>query len=551
MSKTLVTTLAALAGVSLATALTTALTTAPATALVTAPATAEPPPLKAVTAQSPAQRPAQSPAERPAQRLVQGRDRSPGAASSPLMRPGRAARYWTPGKQAKAKAVALPPSTTGHDTAAQGTTTQGTISQSTADHSAVQNGDAHNSAAERRSVPGAKRLTPGGDANGYAPVRRPYTADGNSRATGRLFFVNATGRDDSCSASVVRSASRLLVITAAHCVYSSPDGSASGTWHTNFAFVPAYDGRAATAAQREPYGRWGGRRAWKPDAYTGRTGGDWNSVYDVALVEVGGRNRTLQDTVGAFTPLRNEGGRFTIATSGYPGVLGRRPYDGRDQLWCLGRTQQARGENTAGDMLAARLAGAGDPAGRMETYNCHLAKGHSGGPWVVRGSDDLVGVLSAGKEDGEPDGNSVATALNAEGYGAIVRQADPKGVYDSLSLDAAGPGAPVRRGGTATVTATVTMRGLMAAAQVPVTLTLPAGATLTSVDGATCRHGDHRAECVIDVIHPGRPVRISAKVSVGRDADAALPVTMHVTSTRLDPAQRDNSAVLRLRTATG
>ncbi|MEU8322696.1 trypsin-like peptidase domain-containing protein [Nonomuraea sp. NPDC048881] len=537
MSKTLVTTLAALAGVSLA----TTLTTAPATALVTAPATAEPPPLKAPTAQHPAQRPAQRPVQRPAQRPVQGRDRSPGAASSPLMRPGRAARYWTPGKQAKAKAVALPPSTTGHDTAAQGT-----AAQSAAQHSAAQN-----SAAERRSVPGAKRLTPGGDANGYAPVRRPYTADGNSRATGRLFFVNATGRDDSCSASVVRSASRLLVITAAHCVYSSPDGSASGTWHTNFAFVPAYDGRAATAAQREPYGRWGGRRAWKPDAYTGRTGGDWNSVYDVALVEVGGRNRTLQDTVGAFTPLRNEGGRFTIATSGYPGVLGRRPYDGRDQLWCLGRTQQARGENTTGDMLAARLAGAGDPAGRMETYNCHLAKGHSGGPWVVRGSDDLVGVLSAGKEDGEPDGNSVATALNAEGYGAIVRQADPKGVYDSLSLDAAGPGAPVRRGGTATVTATVTMRGLMAAAQVPVTLTLPAGATLTSVDGATCRHGDHRAECVIDVIHPGRPVRISAKLSVGRDADAALPVTMHVTSTRLDPAQRDNSAVLRLRTATG
>ncbi|MER6510753.1 trypsin-like peptidase domain-containing protein [Nonomuraea sp. NPDC001636] len=540
MSKTLVTTLAALAGVSLA----TALTTAPATALVTAPATAEPPPLKAPTAQSPAQSPVQSPVQRPVQspvqRPAQRRDRSPGAASSPLMRPGRAARYWTPGKQAKAKAAALPLSTTGLDTAAQ----------SAADHSA-----ADHSAAERLSVPGAKRLTPGGDANGYAPVRRPYTADGNSRATGRLFFVNATGRDDSCSASVVRSASRLLVITAAHCVYSSPDGSASGTWHTNFAFVPAYDGRAATAAQREPYGRWGGRRAWKPDAYTGRTGGDWNSVYDVALVEVGGRNRTLQDTVGAFTPLRNEGGRFTIATSGYPGVLGRRPYDGRDQLWCLGRTQQARGENTTGDMLAARLAGTGDPAGRMETYNCHLAKGHSGGPWVVRGSDDLVGVLSAGKEDGEPDGNSVATALNAEGYGAIVRQADPKGVYDSLSLDAAGPGAPVRRGGTATVTATVTMRGLMAAAQVPVTLTLPTGATLTSVDGATCRHGDHRAECVIDVIHPGRPVRISAKVAVGRDADAALPaalpVTMHVTSTRLDPAQRDNSAVLRLRTATG
>ncbi|MGW2154164.1 trypsin-like serine peptidase [Nonomuraea sp. NPDC001699] len=485
MSKTLVTTLATLAGLS----------------LTAAPATAEPPPLKA-------------------------HPQSPGAASSPLMRPGRAARYWTPGKQAGANPAPLP----------LGADSPGT--------SPVDAG-----AAERRSVPGAKRLTPGGDTNGYARVRRPYTAGDNSRVTGRLFFVNATGRDDSCSASVVRSASRLLVITAAHCVYSSPDGSATGHWHTNFAFVPAYDGRAATTEQREPYGRWGGRRAWKPDAYTGRTGGDWNSVYDVALVEVGGRKRPLQDTVGALTPLRNEGGRFTIATSGYPGVLGRRPYDGRDQLWCLGRTRQAHGEDTAGDMLAARLAGPGDRAGRMETDNCHMAKGHSGGPWVVRGSSDLVGVLSSGKEDGEPDGNSVATALNAEGYGAIVGEADPQGVYDSLSLDAAGPAAPVRRGGSATVTATITMRGLMAAAQVPVTLTLPDGATLTAVAGASCRHGDHRADCTIDVIHPGRPVRITAKVAVDRDADAALPVTMHVTSTRLDPAQRDNSAVLRLRTA--
>ncbi|RSN15851.1 hypothetical protein DMB42_03445 [Nonomuraea sp. WAC 01424] len=483
MSKTLVTTLAALAALSLA----------------TTPAAAEPPPLKA-HARTPSQ--------------------NAGAASSPLMRPGRSARYWTPGKQAKAKAVDLPLSATGGG-----------------------------AAAERRSVPGGKRLTPEGDANGYARVRRPYTADDSSRVTGRLFFVNGSGRDDSCTASVVRSASRLLVITAAHCVYSSPDGSGEGRWHTHFAFVPAYDGRADTARQREPYGRWGGRRAWKPDAYTGRTGGDWNSVYDVALVEVGGRNRTLQDTVGAFTPLRNEGGRFTISTAGYPGVLGRRPYDGRDQLWCLGRTQQASEEDAEADMLAARLAGTDAPTGRMETYNCHLAKGHSGGPWVVRGSSDLVGVLSSGKEDGEPDGNSVATALNLEGYGAIVHEADPQGVYDSLSLDATGPDGPVRRGGTATVTATVTMHGLMAAAQVPVTVTLPPGASLTSVNGASCRRGDRRAECTIDVIHPGRPVRLTAKLAVGRHAGAALPVAMHVTSTRLDPAQRDNSAVVRLRTA--
>ncbi|NUP01373.1 MAG: DUF11 domain-containing protein [Streptomyces sp.] len=476
MSKILVTTLAAMAGVS----------------LPPAAATAEPPPLKA-----------------PAQTAPRW-----GAESSPLMRPKRAERYWTPGKQANAQAAELPSPLAGPG------------------------------AAERRSVPAAKRLTPGGDANGYARVRRPYTSGNHSRITGRLFYVNASGLDDSCSASVVRSASRLLVVTAAHCVYGVPDGAGEGRWHTNFAFVPAYDGRGANARQREPYGRWGARRAWKPDAYTGQDGGDWNSVYDVALVEVGGKRRTLQDTVGAFTPLRNQGGDFTIATAGYPGVLGRRPYDGRDQLWCLGKTRKAGERADENGLLAARLAARAD--GRMETYNCHLAKGHSGGPWVVRGSSDLVGVLSAGKEDGEADGNSVATSLNLEGYGAIVHQADPRGVYDSLSVKGSGP-EHVRPGATATVTATVSMRGLMAAAQVPVTITLPPGTALASVSGATCRNGDRQATCTIDVIHPGHPVRISAKVTVARDAAATLPVTMRVTSSRLDPAQRDNSGVVRLR----
>jgi hypothetical protein len=332
-------------------------------------------------------------------------------------------------------------------------------------------------------------------------------------------------------------------------VYGVPAGSTTGRWHTSFAFVPAYDGRGATVRQREPYGRWGGRRAWKPDGYTGTPGGDWNSIYDIALIEVGRHDRTLQDAVGAFTPLLNQGGRHTIATTGYPGLLGRKPYDGRDQLWCLARTRQALGIARADTMLAARTAGAASKAGRLETFNCHLFKGHSGGPWVVKGTGDLVGVLSAGKEDGESEGNSVANAINLEGYGAIVKRADPRGVYDALSVSLSGPGRPVRRGGTATVTATVTMRGLMAAAQVPVTLTLPPGAALASISGATCKSGGREATCTIGTIHPGRPVRLHARVRVAGDAPRRLPLEARVTSTRLDPTQRDNTSVLRLPTA--
>ncbi|MEV4798920.1 trypsin-like peptidase domain-containing protein [Nonomuraea sp. NPDC049421] len=493
MRRTLVTTLAGITGL---------------TGLAASPATADQPPLFSAETEHQAPPPVW------------------GAASSPLMRPGQAVKYWTAAKQAEARAADLPKSPKG---AAR--------------------------AAAPLSVPTAKRLTPGGDVNGYARVRRPYTAVPYSRISGRLFFINAGGQPDSCTASVVRSASELLIATAAHCVYSVAEGTAAGQWHRNFLFIPAYDGRAAGLRGREPYGRWGGRRAWKPDGYTGLHGGDWNSSYDIALIEVGRRERTLQDAVGAFTPMLNQGGRHTIATTGYPGLLGREPYDGRDQLWCLGRTRQSAGVARTETMLAANATGRPAGSGRMETHNCHLHKGHSGGPWFLKDTGDLIGVLSAGKEDGEADGNSVATAINLEGYGAIVGKADPKGVYDALSVKLsrsarparpAKPARPVRRGRTTTVTATVIMRGLMAATRVPVTIAAPRGAALAAVHGVACAPTRRQATCLIPAVRPGRPVRIKARVHVAADAPRRLPLAARVTSTRLDPTQRDNTDVLRL-----
>ncbi|MFG1701895.1 trypsin-like peptidase domain-containing protein [Nonomuraea sp. M3C6] len=531
MPKTLVTTLTTLAGVALA---------APAAAGQPPAATADRPPAAATTTGSPKdQQPVPDSAVR---------DRTWGAASSPLMRPEQAVRYWTVGKQARARAADLPESLPSPGTAeppslsAQGTAARPSMPGQV---TAQRPGEGETGTAQRHSVPVGKRLTPGGDTNGYARMRRPYTKSALSRISGRLFFVNAAGQGDSCSASVVRSAVRLLIVTAAHCVYGVPEGAATGRWHSSFAFVPAYDGRAASVRQREPYGRWGGRRAWKPDGFTGMNGGDWNSPYDIAIIEVGRKNGTLQEAVGAFTPMLNQGGKHTIATIGYPGLLGRKPYDGRDQLWCLGRTQPSNGITGADTMLAARAT---PKTGRMETYNCHLFKGHSGGPWVVEGTGDLVGVLSAGKEDGETDGNSVANALNLEGYGAIVQQADPRGVYDALSIRTSGPSEPISRGTAATVTAIVTMRGLMAAAQVPVTITLPPGTSLGTVTGADCHQADRQATCTIGAVHPGRPARITATVNIAPDAERQLKIVARVTSTRLDPSQKDNTSAVHITT---
>ncbi len=168
-------------------------------------------------------------------------------------------------------------------------------------------------------------------------------------------------------------------------------------------------------------------------------------------------------------------------------------------------------------------------SGRLHTVNCHLYGGNSGGPWLDRSTGLLVGVLSSGAGDVPGDGYSVANPLGTEGYGVLVRQADPGGVYDALSVK--GTRSPGR------VTATVRMGGLMAAAQVPVTFRLPRGLSLAP--GSSCAAVRQRVTCTIAVVRPGSPARVSIPIK-GR-APVHRKITVSVTSTSLDPNPRDNT----------
>ncbi|MDA0635045.1 serine protease, partial [Nonomuraea sp. MCN248] len=330
---------------------------------------------------------------------------APGAEVSPEMDPQRAIDYWTARKQSRADATDLP-----------------------------ENVITPRSAGASTSVPSGRRLTPGADVNGYSPMRRPYRQAQTSRATGRLFFLDAGGHRRSCSGAVLRSARGLLVVTAAHCVYGVAARGAQARWSQHLAFVPAYDGRAKTLNERAPYGVWGARRVWKPRPFTGVTPYDWDSVYDLALVEVGRRGgATLQGQVGGLTPVRNEGGRHTVSSIGYPSDA---PYDGSRQLWCLARTRSWPGH-----------ALGGTTGGRLRTDNCHLYGGNSGGPWLD-GDGLLLGVLTSGAGDEDGFGYAVANPLGRESFGAVVRRADPHGVYDALSVEGSGAGGRA----TATVT---------------------------------------------------------------------------------------------------
>ncbi|MDL4771822.1 trypsin-like serine peptidase [Actinomadura xylanilytica] len=170
-----------------------------------------------------------------------------------------------------------------------------------------------------------------------------------SRATGKVFFRNAAnGRDYSCSAAVVNSASGSLISTAGHCVHDSGD---HGTWHQNWAFVPDF------ASGERPYGIW--RAEWLA-GFTGWTSGH-RAEYDVAFVKVARADgRSIVDTVGGngFQTGTPRDRRLTIL--GYPFLP---PYKGDRQYYC------------AGDAA---------PTGRRMKMPCTLTTGTSGGPWLWR-----------------------------------------------------------------------------------------------------------------------------------------------------------------------
>jgi len=189
------------------------------------------------------------------------------------------------------------------------------------------------------------------DAPAAAPVAPVPT-------TGALFFPSVGGLSvplhlpHFCSASVVASSTRDLIVTAAHCVY--------GTGLT-MEFAPGFHDGVA------PYGVWSGRRAYVAPAW--RTHHD--PTADVAVLEVAPRaGRRIQDVVGGVpvgAPTPDE----PVDVTGYPMGVGGQP---------------------VGCTAPLRLVD-GFPA-----IDCTgFADGTSGGPWVQDGR--LVGVIG-GKEQG-------------------------------------------------------------------------------------------------------------------------------------------------------
>lgn len=196
----------------------------------------------------------------------------------------------------------------------------------------------------------------------------PFGVTVTAGATAETVRVGAlfAGGQHFCTASVVHSPHRDLIVTAAHCLDGDTD---------DVVFVPGYrNGRA-------PYGRWRVVRRFLPDA--------WDEDSDVAFATLAERHgESVEDVVG--------GNRFTTGTAtgatavtvtGYPNSR-ETPVRCTDKPVAHSRTQQ-----------------------RIDCPG--FSGGTSGSPWV-NGDEEVVGVLGGHEQGGVTDDISYSVVLGRE-----------------------------------------------------------------------------------------------------------------------------------------
>ncbi|GIE78465.1 peptidase [Actinoplanes philippinensis] len=201
------------------------------------------------------------------------------------------------------------------------------------------------------------------------PDGAPWTrANALPRTVGRLFFTDH-GEDSSCTATVLDSANRSTVVTAAHCVNNTDLLGEDNQWSANVLFIPGYrDGRA-------PYGRFVGRISVASATWLRNDQIDPGySAYDQAFVVLNpnAAGRRVQDAVGAAQRIGYDvpGGR-TVHQFGYPRASadpareGLPEYTGQRLAYCTG--------------TAVEVQEAGEPRGQWGAA-CVMGGGSSGGP---------------------------------------------------------------------------------------------------------------------------------------------------------------------------
>lgn len=196
-------------------------------------------------------------------------------------------------------------------------------------------------------------------------------ATGAGRAVGKL-YVDYPNALEKCSASVVDSANRSTILTAAHCLTSSDGSSAIGA-----RFYPGYRNGAG------PAGRWDQLQALQPLQWRGS-----NHRYDYAFIVLkrNASGAAVQDVAGALPIAFDQPRVQSYRVLGYPSAPSP-PYDGERPWAC----------DTAWLGDAVDL----NPGPQRLQVSCDFGVGASGGPWL--GAGGAVASLSSTSPVASPD----------------------------------------------------------------------------------------------------------------------------------------------------
>ncbi|MEV6242609.1 trypsin-like serine protease [Lentzea sp. NPDC051838] len=158
--------------------------------------------------------------------------------------------------------------------------------------------------------------------------------------------------DHHCSGSVVGSPRGNVIATAAHCVYGK----------SKVYFTPGYhDGQA-------PYGTWQSAAIYVDPGYATNHDNNAGSPYDFAFVVLQPRNgKNIAEVTGSFNLKIDATLPADMTVYGYPSA--------KDKPYLCDSTANKDGQY-------------------WETLQClGIPGGFSGGPWVLRGTKDLIGVI--------------------------------------------------------------------------------------------------------------------------------------------------------------
>ncbi|MET9319251.1 trypsin-like peptidase domain-containing protein [Streptomyces sp. NPDC003038] len=221
---------------------------------------------------------------------------------------------------------------------------------------------------------------------------------------GRMFVMKGGGAYF-CTASVVSSPGRNLVLSAAHCLL--------GTDSRQVAFVPRY-----TRADPQPYGKFpvlrdarGRSKVWIDPRYRSQ-GTDRAAALDVAFAQVGpdAQGRPVEQVVGGNRLVTGAGyAHARVALIGYPASAAR-------PRLCVNRTTKF----TSTD---ARI-----PGSFLRIHCTGYPGGTSGGPFLTRydrrtGTGDVIGVIGGWKTGGDTPDTSYSSY-----FGTAVRKLYEKAV---------------------------------------------------------------------------------------------------------------------------